>query len=52
MVRSIHEDEVNKELRNAEGWLEADDPFFDEIDRIVQDRIKHVPRVLKGTSTE
>jgi hypothetical protein len=47
MVRSIHEGEVNKELRNTEGWLEGDDPFFDEIDQIVRDRRKHVPRVLK-----
>jgi hypothetical protein len=51
MTRLIHADEINKELRNAKGWLDNDDPFFDEIDRIVQDRTKHVPRVLKETST-
>lgn len=51
MVRLIPADEINKELRNAKGWLDNDDPFFDEIDRIAQDRTKHVPRVLKETST-
>ena len=51
MVRLIRTDEINKELRNAKGWLDNDDPFFDEIDRIVQDRTKHVPRVLKETSS-
>jgi prevent-host-death family protein len=52
MARLVPADESNMHLRDAKGWLEGDDPFFDEIDRIVQDRIKHVPRVLKGTSTE
>ena len=51
MARQIHADEIKKELRNAKGWLESDDPFFDEIDRIVQDRAKHVPRVLIETSS-
>jgi hypothetical protein len=51
MVRLIRTDEIKKELRNAKGWLEGDDPFFGEIDRIIQDRMKHEPRVLKGTST-
>ncbi len=52
MVRPIHEDEINKELRNTQGWLDNDDPSFNEIDRIVQNRMKHVPRVLKVTATE
>jgi prevent-host-death family protein len=52
MARLVPADESNMHLKDAEGWLEGNDPFFDEIDRIVQDRIKHVPRVLKGTSTE
>ena len=29
------------------GWLEDDDPFFAEIDAIVEARSGHVPRVLK-----
>jgi hypothetical protein len=52
MVRLIPADEINKELRNAKGWLDNDASFFDEIDRMVQDRTKHVPRVLQETSTE
>ena len=28
------------------GWLDDDDPFFEEIDRIVADRISHPPRML------
>ncbi len=51
MVRLIRTDEIKKELRNAKGWLEGDDSFFDEIEQIIQDRTKHVPRVLQGNST-
>jgi len=39
-------------LIDAHGWLENDDPFFDAIDRIVQERPKHVPRILKETAAE
>jgi prevent-host-death family protein len=52
MARLVPAEEINRHLSNAKGWLEDDDPFFDEIDRIVQNRTKHVPRVLKETSTE
>jgi len=52
MARLVPPDDINMHLSQARGWLENDDPFFDEIDRIIQDRTKHVPRVLKGTSTE
>ena len=51
MARLVPADEPDRHLSRAKGWLEGDDPFFDEIDRIVQDRTKHVPRVLKETST-
>jgi hypothetical protein len=51
MVRQIHADEIKKELRNAKGWLEGGDPFFDEIDIIILNRTEHVPRVLKETFT-
>jgi prevent-host-death family protein len=52
MARLVPVDESNMHLKDARGWLEVNDPFFDEIDRIVQDRMNHVPRVLNGTSTE
>ena len=51
MARLVPAEESNRHLSNAKGWLEDDDPFFDEIDRIIQNRTEHVPRVLKGTST-
>jgi prevent-host-death family protein len=33
-------------LRDLRGWLEDDDPFFEAIDRIVEERSKHTPRVF------
>jgi len=47
MVRLIPADEINKELRHAKGWLDNDDPFFDTINRIIDERSKHVPLILK-----
>lgn len=37
---------LTPKLRDLRGWLEDDDPFFEAIDRIVEDRSKHTPRVL------
>jgi len=51
MARLVPADEPNMHLGKAKGWLDGDDPFFDDIDRIITDRMEHVPRVLKGTST-
>ena len=39
-------DDRQNHLGGVEGWLEEDDPFFEEIDRIVADRVNHRPRVL------
>jgi prevent-host-death family protein len=47
MARLVPADEINLHLCNAKGWLEDDDPFFADLDRIIQDRSKHVPRILK-----
>lgn len=47
MIHLIPVGEIKKELRNAKGWLDNDDPFFDELNRIVEDRTRHVLRVLK-----
>ncbi len=47
MARLVPADEIDTHLREAKGWLEDDDPFFDAIDGIVKDRGKHVPRILK-----
>jgi prevent-host-death family protein len=47
MARLVPADQTNIHLSDAKGWLEDDDPFFDAIDRIIQDRSKHAPRILK-----
>jgi len=47
MARLVPAEEVAVHLSNAHGWLEDDDPFFDSIDRIVQDRSMHIPRILR-----
>jgi prevent-host-death family protein len=52
MARLVPADETNLHLSQAKGWLDNDDPFFDQIDRIVQDRAKHTPRVLKRNPGE
>ena len=52
MARLVPADELHMHLCDAKGWLENDDPFFDTIDRIVQDRSKHVPRVLREIPAE
>ena len=52
MARLIPAGEVAVHLGNAHGWLEDDDPFFDAIDGIVQDRSMHVPRIIKETPAE
>lgn len=51
MARLVPADEPDMHLGQAKGWLDGDDPFFDDIDRIIQNRMEHVPRVLRGTST-
>jgi len=47
MIRWLPADEINKELRNARGWLDNDDPFFDTINIIIDERSKHVPLIIK-----
>jgi hypothetical protein len=47
MIRWIPADEINKDLRIAKGWLDNDDPFFDTINSIIDERSKHVPLILK-----
>jgi prevent-host-death family protein len=52
MARLIPVEASDDHLIDANGWLENDDPFFDAIARIVQERSKHVPRILKETTAE
>ena len=51
MVRQFPADEINKKLRNARGWLDNDDPFFDTINSIIDERSKHVPLILNENAT-
>jgi prevent-host-death family protein len=52
MARLIPADNPDTHLGNAKGWLKDDDPFFDAIEQIIQDRTTHEPRVFKGNFTE
>ena len=46
MARLVPATEETKHLAEARGWLNDEDDFFEIIDRIVEDRDKHVPRVF------
>lgn len=35
-----------RHLADVQGWLDDDDPFLSEVNRIVAARTTHVPRVL------
>ena len=48
MDRLVPAEENVKLLAEAKGWLDEGDDFFRTMDRIVQDRIKHVPRAVVG----
>jgi len=50
MARLIPADEIHMHLSDAKGWLADDDPFFDTIRKIIQDRSTHVPRIIKATA--
>ncbi len=48
MARLVPPDAVAepKHLANVSGWLDDDDPFFSEIDAIVEARASHRPRAF------
>ena len=52
MARLVPADEIDNHLSNARGWLEDDDSFFEDIDRIIRKRSRHVPRILKDSAAE
>jgi len=52
MARLVPVEEAAEHLSNAHGWLKDDDPFFDAMERIVQDRSMHIPRILGETPAE
>jgi prevent-host-death family protein len=52
MARLVPATEESKHLAEAKGWLNDEDDFFEVIDHIVEDRDKHVPRVLNRQVVE
>ncbi|MBW1800494.1 MAG: type II toxin-antitoxin system prevent-host-death family antitoxin [Deltaproteobacteria bacterium] len=44
------EHESDRHLVYAKGWLEDEDSFFGTMNRIVKERSRHVPRILKQKS--
>ena len=52
MARLVPADELDLHLRDAKGWLDNNDHFFETIDQIILDRSKHVPRMLKEIPAE
>ena len=48
MARLIPAAENDRHLSNAQGWLENDDPFFEMMDRVVDNRSNHATTALKG----
>ena len=51
MARLVPVKQNDKHLSTVKGWLEEDDPFFETIDHIVNNRTTHIPRVLRETSS-
>ncbi len=52
MARLVPVEESEKHLADACGWLDDTDPFFNAIERMIAERSKHVPRVLKDASRQ
>ena len=50
MARLIPADHSERSLGDVKGWLDENDPFFDDINSIIRDRKNHMPRVAKGDS--
>ena len=48
MARLIPAEQPTRHLGDVKGWLDENDPFFNEIDQIIQDRKKHMHRLTKG----
>jgi prevent-host-death family protein len=47
MARLIPTEESFAHLADAEGWLDENDPFFDAIESIIDNREHHTPRILQ-----
>ncbi|MEE8399140.1 MAG: type II toxin-antitoxin system Phd/YefM family antitoxin [Desulfobacterales bacterium] len=47
MARLIPVGGNERHVGDTRGWLDDDDPFFDDMKRIVERRSKHIPRILE-----
>jgi hypothetical protein len=43
-------DSTKNHLTEVEGWLDAEDQFFEAIDQILRDRITHIARGTRAQS--
>jgi prevent-host-death family protein len=46
MARLVPAEEEKKHLADAKGWLENGDDFFATMERIVENRSQHLPRII------
>lgn len=52
LARLVPATEDPLHLADARGWLDEEDDFFVLVENIVEDRVKHIPRVLAGQVEE
>jgi prevent-host-death family protein len=52
LARLVPAAEEPEHLAEARGWLDNEDDFFKTIDHIIEDRNKHIPRVIRGQVAE
>ena len=52
MARLVPADQIDMHLGNVKGWLDNNDPFFEEIELIIQERSMHPPRIMRTTPAE
>ena len=48
MIVPSMEEPPEEHLARVQGWVEEDDPFFDIIEQVVQERQRHVPRISRS----
>lgn len=47
MAKLVPVDKEKKiHLADVKGWLFNDDPFFEDIEKIIKARSKHIPRIM------
>jgi len=52
MARLVPADQIDMHLGNVKGWLDNNDPFFEEIELIIQERSMHPPRIMRTKPAE